>query len=245
MKLEIKNRWNGTIIFSHEVESNTIAITVKAAVANDADLSGTNLSRANLRGADLSGADLSNANLFGANLSDANLNNADLSDADLSRANLSDANLSLTNLFGTNLSRANLFGANLFGANLSGANLSRADLFGANLFGANLTPVRDDIWAVLSSAPGEVAALIDALKYGRVDGSTYSGACSCLVGTIAATRGTSVENLGTLKPNSSRPAECFFMGIRSGDTPETSQASALALDWCQEWLDRMTLAFAS
>jgi hypothetical protein len=115
-------------------------------------------------------------------------------------------------------------------------NLQRADLRKANIAGANLTAFRDDIWEVLSFAPNEVPALIDAIKDGRVDGSTYSGACSCLVGTIATARGTNVENLGLLKPNSRRPAECFFMGISEGATPSTSQFSALALEWCQEWL---------
>ena len=184
MAVEIKNRWTGAVIYTHDVEGATVRDAVLAARA----------AGAYLRGADLSGADLSGANLSGANLS---------------------------------------------GANLRGANLS-----GAYLRGADLLPIRDDIWAVLSSAPREVPALIEALKAGRVDGSTYSGECSCLVGTIARARAASVDDLGSLKPNSSRPAECFFMGIRRGDTPETSQFSALALDWSQQWLDTMRAAFA-
>ncbi len=86
-------------------------------------------------------------------------------------------------------------------------------------------------------------ALIDALKNGRVSGSTYDGDCSCLVGTIATARGCSYGEIETLKPNSSRPAERFFLGINKGDTPETNQFSALAVQWCQEWLDRMQAAF--
>ncbi len=126
----------------------------------------------------------------------------------------------------------------------AGASLDGASLNYTSLNGANLTPIRDDIWAVLSSAPLEVPALIKAIKAGRVDGSTYSGECSCLVGTIGRARGKSVDDLGSLKPNSSRPAERFFMGIIQGDAPETSQFSALALEWSQEWLDAMTAAFA-
>jgi Pentapeptide repeats (8 copies) len=145
---------------------------------------------------------------------------------------------------GANLTRANLYGANLTRANLTRANLTRANLDGANLDGANLTPIRDDIWAVLSSAPREVPALIEALKAGRVDGSTYTGECACLVGTIAKTRKVDTDDLGSLKPNSDRAAERFFMGIRRGDTPETNQFSKLALEWSQEWLDTMRAAFA-
>jgi hypothetical protein len=118
-----------------------------------------------------------------------------------------------------------------------------AYLSGAYLSGADLTPIRDDIWAVLSSAPREVPAVIEALKAGRVDGSTYHGPCACLVGTIAIKREVSVDDIEGLRPNSSRPAERFFMGIRQGDTPETSQHSALALEWAQQWLDNMRAAF--
>jgi hypothetical protein len=105
MKFEIKNRFNGRVIFSLETES--MKLCVEAAWK-----AGANLSRANLSGADLSRANLSGANLSGANLSGANLSGANLSRANLSRANLSRANLS--------------------GADLSGADLSRADSINKN-----------------------------------------------------------------------------------------------------------------
>src|SRR3990167_1493954 len=87
MKIEIKHRISGIVLFSIEAESWKIA--VEAAVKSRANLSGANLS-----GADLSWANLSGTDLSGANLSGANLSWADLSWADLSRANLSGANLS-------------------------------------------------------------------------------------------------------------------------------------------------------
>jgi hypothetical protein len=147
-------------------------------------------------------------------------------------------------LRGAVLRGADLSDAVLSDADLSGADLSGADLRGADLRGAVLTPIRDDIWAVLSSLPAEVPALIEALKNGRVDGSTYTGECSCLVGTLAAARGADVENLGSLKINASRPAERFFLGIRKGDTPETNQFSKLALEWSEQWLSNMRAAFS-
>ena len=69
MKIEVKNRFTGSILFSVEAESWKIA--VEMAVKSGADLSRANLSRANLSGADLSGADLSRANLSRANLKEA------------------------------------------------------------------------------------------------------------------------------------------------------------------------------
>src|SRR3990167_3355173 len=112
MKYEIKNRVNGSVLFS--LETANLKLCVEAAVGGKADLHG-----ADLVGADLHGANLSNADLVGADLVGADLHGADLC--------------------GANLSGANLRSANLYGANLSGANLSDADLYGANLSDANLS----------------------------------------------------------------------------------------------------------
>jgi hypothetical protein len=151
--------------------------------------------------------------------------------------------LRAADLSAADLRAADLRAADLRAADLRDADLSDADLSAADLRAADLTPIRDDIWAVLSSAPREVPAVIEALKAGRVDGSTYHGPCACLVGTIAIKREVGVDDLEGLRPNSSRPAERFFMGIRKGDTPETNQFSALALGWVQQWHDNMSATF--
>ena len=84
--IEIRNRWNGNLIKSIEVNDG--------ANLSDADLSGANLSDADLSGANLSDANLRGADLSDANLSDADLSGANLSGADLRRANLSEIHLS-------------------------------------------------------------------------------------------------------------------------------------------------------
>jgi hypothetical protein len=218
MLIEIKNRWTGIVLFSLEIGS--IKLAVEAAIESSADL----------RSANLSGANLSGANLSGANLRSADLSGADLSGADLSGADLRSANLS-----GAYLSGANLSGANLSGAYLSGANLSGADLRSADLSGADLTPIRDDLWAVLSSAPMEVPGLLSALKNGSVDGSTYEGECSCLVGTLARIHGCNYKSIDGLTPDESRPIERLFRGIKKYDTPETNQVSKLVVEWIESW----------
>ena len=78
IKIEIRNRWTGSVVFEYTKEGNTITETVLDAIR---------------RGADLRGADLRDANLCGANLRDANLCDADLRGANLRDADLRGANL--------------------------------------------------------------------------------------------------------------------------------------------------------
>ena len=146
-------------------------------------------------------------------------------------------------LRGADLRGADLGSADLRGANLRGAHLGDADLGSAHLRDADLTPIRDDLWAVLSAAPKEATGLRQALIDGKVDGSAYEGACACLVGTIANLCGLTYTTLPLLKPNSHRPAERFFLGINKGDTVETSQFVKLAVEWIDVWLANMREAF--
>ena len=138
IKIEIRNRWTGAVVFEYTKEGNTITETVLEAIRRDANLRDANLRGADLSDANLRGADLRDANLSGADLRCANLRDADLRGANLSDANLSDANLSDADLRGADLRGANLSCANLRCADLSGANLSGADLRGADLRGADL-----------------------------------------------------------------------------------------------------------
>ena len=143
IKISIKNRWTGSILFEYSSVDNTLAKTVTEALkggANlcDADLRDAYLRGANLCGAYLCGADLCGAYLRGADLRGANLRGANLCGADLCGANLCGANLCDAVLCGAYLRGANLCGANLCGAYLCGAYLRDADLCGAYLCDANL-----------------------------------------------------------------------------------------------------------
>ena len=88
IKIEIKNRWTGNILFEYLSENNTIKKTVSEAIKSEANLRRANLRGADLCGADLRGADLRRANLRRANLRRANLRGANLCGADLCGANL-------------------------------------------------------------------------------------------------------------------------------------------------------------
>ena len=138
IKIEIRNRWTGSVVFEYTKEGNTITETVLDAIRRGADLRGADLRDADLRGSNLRCANLCDANLYDANLRDANLRGADLRDADLRGSNLRCANLCDANLRDANLRDANLCDADLCDANLCGAYLCGADLCDANLYGANL-----------------------------------------------------------------------------------------------------------
>ena len=108
IKIEIRNRWTGSVVFEYTKEGNTITETVLAAIRRgadlrDADLYGADLRGSSLRGANLCDADLCGANLCGAYLRGANLYGANLCDADLRGANLYGADLRDTDLRGANL----------------------------------------------------------------------------------------------------------------------------------------------
>ena len=121
IKIEIRNRWTGSVVFEYTKEGNTITETVLDAIRR-----GANLRDANLRDADLRGANLRDANLCDADLCDANLCGAYLCGADLYGADRCDANLRDANLCDANLRDADLRGANLCDADLRGANLRDA-----------------------------------------------------------------------------------------------------------------------
>ena len=103
IKISIKNRWTGSILFEYSSVDNTLAKTVTEALKGNANLRGADLCGANLRGATLCGATLCGADLRGADLRDADLCDADLCDANLRGADLCDANLRGANLRGANL----------------------------------------------------------------------------------------------------------------------------------------------
>jgi hypothetical protein len=151
------------------------------------------------------------------------------------RKDLRDANLGDANLRG-----ANLGGADLRGANLRDANLRDANLRGADLEGADLAVIKHDFWAGLLLAPKEIHGLRSALVEGRINGTQYEGECACFVGTIANVAHVRYTDLPKLKPDHSRPIERFFLGIKQGDTPETSQFSKLAVEWLDEFIEQAT-----
>jgi uncharacterized protein YjbI with pentapeptide repeats len=241
MNFSIPNRWTGAVSYTCELTAEIAAMEYRFQLGfavMSAAKENANLRYANLCGADLCGANLRYANLCGADLRGANLCGANLCGADLCGANLRYANLCGADLCGANLRDANLHGANLCGADLCGANLR-----GADLRGADLRYFRADFIAEVLKLPAELDNLRGAIIAGRIDGSTYSGECACLAGTLAKAHfGNDVEYNGddipldvlTFVADSRSPREQWFMLIGVGDTSKTNQASKIALEWLDE-----------
>ena len=131
IKIQIKSRWTGSILFEFKNADNTFKGTLIEAVKNKTDLAGADLRDAYLGGADLRDARLRDADLRGAELGDADLRGADLAGADLGGADLGYADLRSADLAGADLHGAYLAGADLRGADLRGADLRTAFLRGA------------------------------------------------------------------------------------------------------------------
>ena len=66
IKIEIRNRWTGSVVFEYTKEGNTITETVLEAIRRDANLYDADLCNANLCNANLRDANLYGANLRGA-----------------------------------------------------------------------------------------------------------------------------------------------------------------------------------
>jgi pentapeptide repeat protein len=240
--IEIKRWTDGKVLYTAE-NAQDVRTAVEEAVAagvslNDAELNGAKLNYAELNDAELNGAELNYAKLNYAKLNGAELNGAELNDAELNGAKLNYAELNY----------AELNYAELNGAELNGA---------ASHWRHPLWPARQDFFSILDHAPAEVAALRQTMVDGRIEGSTYTGACSCLAGTIATAHGCAVgelpDELG-IETDVYRPAEQWFISIREGDRPlDVSDESidwkeqsegvfriSWALKWLDEWVESRT-----
>jgi hypothetical protein len=153
-----------------------------------------------------------------------------------------DADLGGADLRGAYLGGADLRGAYLGGAYLGGADLRGADLRGADLGEAYLGEFRADLIAEILTLPDELENLRAVLMAGNINGSTYTGECACLAGTIAKHRGLTTISSGDVMADngvkfhadSSSPREKWFMNIQQGDTPENNQIAKITLGWIDE-----------
>ena len=172
IKISIRNRYTGSVLFEYSSVDNTIAKTVMKAAESGiclrrADLHGAELYGVDLYGVDLRGIDLYGAGLRGANLCGTNLRSIILGGADLCNTNMSDADMFGAIMFGAIMRGAIVRGANMRGANMRGADMRDADMRGANMRGANMHKA-DMHKADLSGAIVRGADMRDTIMRGAV-----------------------------------------------------------------------------
>lgn len=250
--------------------------TMRGANLTEAILRSANLSHANLQNAVLTEAKFHGATLTGANLSGVSANNSifasatlidvEFDNADIQRANFVDATLRGTRFSESCLLSANFHIADLQNVEMINTDLRYADLSFANLTGVDLTSAvlssvnldgcssvqdfvkeaKEDIFRVLACAPEEAEVVLRALEEGRIDGSSYTGSCACLIGTIANAKGLDITEVPyqdldeprgqRIERNSESPAETFFEDILPGQTPNNSIKCALVAGWVKEFI---------
>lgn len=103
----------------------------------------------------------------------------------------------------------------------------------ADLTDAVQRPFKHDLWGVLLQNQAEIPFLLRALCDGKVNGSIYSGSCACLMGTIANAKKCAVDDLVC---DAGSAAECWFMQISEGKTPENSGVVKMTVEWIEEFL---------
>ena len=93
MKIQIKSKYSGKVLFEHNCKDNTLTLTVIQACRRGADLIGADLRGAYLRGADLRGADLRGADLRDVYLRCADLSGAKYADFEINKTPILISNL--------------------------------------------------------------------------------------------------------------------------------------------------------
>lgn len=97
---------------------------------------------------------------------------------------------------------------------------------------------RDDLWRWCDRLPDRVPALLSAVRKGRMDGTTFTRSCRCVIGTLATEDPwgavMTIVRDGRLGPGVD-PIENYIFSIRPGQTPATSPIMAHLERWIVQW----------
>jgi uncharacterized protein YjbI with pentapeptide repeats len=232
-KFELKTL-AGEVAFTWESENNTIKETVEKFLKENI---GKIIKNINFSDMDLSTVSFDNSRFDNSSFDNSSFYNSSFDNS--SFYNSSFYNSSFYNSSFDNSSFDN--------SRFDNSSFDNSSFYNSSFDAATVKNIRDknqlymfdtykaDFWSILLKSQSEIAGLKKALQNGKVDGSTYTGECACLVGTIANIKKCNHEQIPNIKPDSNRPAEKWFLGIRKGDTPETSEMSKLTLEWIEEF----------
>lgn len=205
-KIQIKSKFNGSVLFEYECDDNTIKITTEEAVRVGVCLDGARLNWVSLDGASLNGASMINACLDGSSMNFASLDGASMMGASLEGAYMYGASLE-----GASLDGAYLNGAYLNAASLDGASLRNTSLNWASLNWASLSRASMSSTSFVGAYLDDKEDTIEEIKQFGYFGSTgrYTVAykckksikirCGCFFGTLAEFESKVAETHGDNK----------------------------------------------
>ncbi|MFA5920102.1 MAG: pentapeptide repeat-containing protein [Methylococcaceae bacterium] len=141
--VEIKHRDTGAVIFSRDVESNTVAKTLRIAIILKIDIRHADLSGQDLTNTYFDGADFSYCNMAAANLSGASFRNARFDHASMNRVIAHHGNFEKALFNQAFMQKSSFVGANLNNVlSMEGdwryADCTNADMRGFGTRGAQL-----------------------------------------------------------------------------------------------------------
>jgi Pentapeptide repeats (8 copies) len=242
-KFEVRNRWTGAVQFTAEIETTPdmsmgwkLRLAVIWALANAIPC--TNL---RLDGIDFTGYKCPvNSSFDDSSFDDSRFIRSSFDDCIFDDSSFDDSSFDGSSLNLSRFIRSSFVNSSFDGSSFDGSSFDDCCLVDCRFDGSSFydcsfdgqVDARNDFRQIISTAHAEIPALIAALRAGKVAGSTYSGHCACLVGTIANARGVDAHTLHT---DSNRPAERWFLMISKGDTPGDNSPGAIAAGKAIEW----------
>ena len=263
LKIDIKTIW-GSVFFSYEKEDNNIKDTVRemlkeytGKLIEYVDLSGMDLSGVDFTDSSFTRSSFTDSSFTRSSFTDSSFTRSSFTDSSFTRSSFTDSSFTDSSFTRSSFTRSSFTDSSFTRSSFTRSSFTDSSFTRSSFTDSSFTrsrfdndtiknireagqlkmfnDYRNDLWAILLYAQNEIPALIVALNSGNVDGSTYSGSCACLVGTIANARHCDYESLITIKPDSNRPAEQWFMQINSGDTPDKSEVAKLTIEWVEEF----------
>ncbi len=228
IKLHIKTL-AGEILFEFEKENNTIKETV------------TELLKAK-KGEWIKSADLSDMDLSGIDFSNSQFDNSQFYNSKFYNSKFDNSQFDNSQFYNSQFDNSKFYNSQFYNSKFDNSQFYNSQFDSKtfdNIRKSNqlhmFNSYKADFWMILLTRKAEIAGLKEALKNGIVNGSSYEGRCSCLVGTIANVAGCDYKSIPNLKPDAGRPAERWFFMIKEGDTPETSEVVKLTMEWIEEF----------
>ncbi len=233
LKIQIKTI-AGELFFEYEKEGNTIKDTVhemlkafKGKIITGVDLSGQDLS-----GVEFDNSKFDNSKFDNSKFDNSKFYNSKFYNSKFDNSKFYNSTFYNSKFYNSTFYNSKFYNSKFYNSKFYNSTFDAVSVESAYLCGG-LDSVKADLWLVLLPLKAEIPALKQSILEGKIDGSTYTGSCACLMGTIGNNCGKAYTDLG-IKPNSQRPIEKWFMAFKPGHTPENHPMINLTYRWIEE-----------